>query len=257
MTKRNSTDAGLPPLFRQIIWPGEKRTYDFDCFEILQPQRIVSTQSRYKSGVFYSEKCQREIQYESGIELEFIRKMEESPLVHFYYEQPVQIAYRRGRRKATYTPDFAVFLRTREIVLIEIKDLSCMLEYRVQMRMEALVEYCHKKGFGVLMTDGKHTLDHLRKRATHRELEKEMLLRIREDRILRKSACMELLNKHQATQADLLKIILKNHWKYKAFPLKLEEDNRNQLFRHVFLRKKPYSALRVERFSTLFKNPVS
>lgn len=63
-------------LYRKILWFDKRLQYEIDFFDLLQPQRQVSEHHRYKSGVFYSEKCKREIQYESGLELNFIQQLE-------------------------------------------------------------------------------------------------------------------------------------------------------------------------------------
>lgn len=52
-----------------------------------------------RSGVFHSEKCGREIQYESGLELDFIKYLEGSKEVLFYWEQPIVISYWRASSK--------------------------------------------------------------------------------------------------------------------------------------------------------------
>lgn len=242
----------LQQLFKKILWFDKRSKFDIDFFEFLQPQRVISDNQRYKNGVFYSEKCQREIQYESGMELDFIKQLEDSEKVVFYWEQPVQIPYRRGRRNATYTPDFGVYLKSKEFVLVEIKDLPSMCQHRVQMRMEALLQFCSNKGFGLLLTDGKYTFEKLLKLKSNRKLEKEILIAV-DNNILRKKQCNEIMKRCNATQNELLKVILKHNLKYKAFPFKLQQGNRNEIFRQVFIEKKQYDDLITEKHSMLFK----
>lgn len=239
-------------LFRKIVWFDNKRKFDIDFFDCLQPQRNVSKHHRYKSGFFYSEKCKREIQYESGIELEFIKLLEASKRVKFYYEQPVQIEYRRGRRKATYTPDFGIYLSTKEFVLVEIKDLPSMCEHRVQMRVEALIDFCSKKGFGMLLTDGKQTIDKILKTRNNPKLERSILKSIEND-ILRKTGYKEIQKRCHSTQNEFLKIILKHNLKFKSYPFKLQHGNKNEIFRQVFIEKKKYDDLLKDKFTSLFK----
>lgn len=238
-------------LFRKILWFDKRLKFDIDFFDSLQAQRIVSEHPRYKSGTFYSEKCQREIQYESGIELEFIKLLEQSKNVVFYWEQPVQIKYRRGRKNAIYTPDFGIYLKSKELVLVEIKGLANMCEHKVQMRIEALIKFCACKGFGLLLTDGKHTLSRIKKIPCNRKLERDILNTL-DDHIIRKRECTELLDKHNATRNDLLKIIFKNQLRYKEFPFKLQKVNNNDVFHRVFYDNKRYDDLQKENFDLLF-----
>jgi len=227
-------------LYREIIWFHKKVKFDIDFFDLLQPQRIVSEDPRYNSGKIFSEKCQREIQYESGMELAFIKQLEQLKNVKFYYEQPVQIQYIRGRKKQTYTPDFGVLLDTNEFFIVEIKDLCGMLENKVQMKIEGLMDFCSKKGFGLLLTDGKNTINKIKKIKCNRKLEKEILSAIAGN-ILRKKQCDEIMKRYKSTQPELLKIILKNNLKYRSFPFKLQHGNRNEIFHRVFFENKSYS----------------
>lgn len=239
-------------LYRKILWFNNRTHYEIDFFDLLQPQRIVSEHHRYKSGVFYSEKSKRWIQYESGLELSFITQLEQMENVLFYYEQPVKIPYWRGKRKQTYTPDFGIYLDTKEFVLVEIKNLSNMLEDKVQMKVEALLDFCSKKGFGLLLFDGKHTFDSLLKIKNNRMLEKEILKAI-DNNVLRKKQYNEIIKKCHSTQNELLKVIIKHSLKFKPFPFKLQYGNRNHLFRKVFIEKRKYDDLVEEKFTTLFK----
>lgn len=239
-------------LLKKVIWFDKRTKFDIDFFEFLQPQRTVSVHYRYKSGLYYSEKCNRNIQYESGLELAFIKWLEQDKRVKFYYEQPVRIDYWRGRKKQTYTPDFGVYLTTKEFVLVEIKDLPSMLESRVQTKAEALLDFCNNKGFGLLLTDGKSTIDKLRKVKYNHKLER-LLLKAIENDALRKKQYLEITRDCAHTQNQLLKVVIKHNLKYKSFPFKLQPENKNKIFRHVFIEKKRYQDLSIEKYPTLFK----
>lgn len=239
-------------LFKKIIWFDKREKFEIDFFEFLQPQRRVSEHHRYKSGLFYSEKCGRNIQYESGLELSFIKQLEQNKRVKFYYEQPVRIEYWRGRKKQTYTPDFGLYLTTKEFVLVEVKDLPSMLESRVQTKAEALLDFCSQKGFGLLLTDGKYTIDKLKKTKYNYKLERVLLKAIDED-ILRKNEYAEISKNCPHSQNELLKVVVKHHLKYKSFPFKLQKGNKNEIFHQVFIEKKRYNDLNIEKFPTLFK----
>ncbi|MCD7936514.1 MAG: Tn7 transposase TnsA N-terminal domain-containing protein [Tannerellaceae bacterium] len=230
-------------IFKKVLWFDKRIQFDIPFFDFLQPQRMVSEDPRYISGTFYSEKCKRHIQYESGLELAFIKILEASKRVIFYYEQPVQISYWKGRRKQIYTPDFGVFLDSKEFVIVEVKDLSGMLENRVQIKMEGLLNFCSVRGFGLLLTNGKDTIDKFRKVKCNRNLEKEILRQLTTGHILRRKECNELIKKHGASRNEFLKIILKNHLTYRSYPFKLQQGKRNEMFHQVFIQKKKYDDL--------------
>lgn len=231
--------SGKRDLFRQVLWLEHRSKFDIDFFDLLQPQRVVSSDPRYKSGVFHSEKCRRDIQYESGMELAFIEFLEKDEKVLFYWEQPVRIKYWRGRKKVTYTPDFGIYLATREFVIAEVKDLSGMLDHRVQAKTEALMEFCSERGFGLLLTDGRNTPQRLLKGKINRKLEKEILTAL-EITVVRKEQCREIMDRCHATCNELYRTIIRHNLKFSPFPFKLGKDNKNRIFREVFFEKKPY-----------------
>ena len=239
-------------LYKKILWFNKRLHYEIDFFDLLQPQRLISKHQRYKSGTFYSEKCKRSVQYESGIELDFILKLEQLENVLFYYEQPVKIPYRCGRRKRTYTPDFGLYLDTGEFVIVEIKDLPSMLEDKVQMKIEALLDFCSKKGFGLLFFDGKNTFDKLLKIKNNRKLEKAILNALDEGP-LKKEQYNEIARECRSTHKELLKIIIRHNLKFRQYPFRLRQGNKNDLFRQVFVEKRKYDELMEERLLKLFR----
>jgi len=239
-------------LFRKIIW-FDKNICDATFFADLEPKREVSKHPRFKSGDFYSQKCKKDVSHESGLEEKFFKKLERTKRVLFYWEQPIKAPYRRGRVRSHTTPDAGVILNNLKVVIVEVKPLSQMLEYKVQMKVEGLLKFCAENGCGFLFTDGTDTIDKIKKVKCNRKLEKE-ILSVLGDHILRKKECNEILKRHNATQMELMKIILKNQLKYKAFPFKLQHClHKNDLFYKVFYKNKRYDDLVVERFSTLFK----
>lgn len=239
-------------VLKKIMWFNNRFKFDIDFFEFLQPQRYVSNHPKFKSGLFYSEKGKRQIQYESNLELDFIKSLEINKRVQFYFEQPVQIQFWRGRKKQIYTPDFGVYLTTGEFVLVEIKNLPNMLENRVQTKIEGLMQFCSDKGFGLLLTDGKHTFDYMKKYKLNSKFEKAILKAL-EDGTLRKNEVELIKKEYNGNTNELLKIIIRNNLQYKSFPLKLSKDNKNQLFRKVFIQKKKFEDLPSDKYSTLFK----
>lgn len=230
-------------LFRQIMWFDRQDCFDLEAlYEILQPKRKVSVKPQYKSGLFYSEKCGRNIQYESGRELEFIKLLEASKKVAFYFEQPIRIPYRRGRKRLYYTPDFGVHLNTGEFVIVEVKELGEMLDDKVQVKMQGLMEYCSKMGFGLLLTDGVHTFDDLKKIKLNRKLEGEILAAI-EGRVLLQREYNDIRKRCGATHKELLRVIMKHDLYYNSRVFRLRRGGYNTVFRQVFVNGQNYSTI--------------
>lgn len=246
--KKNKQD-----ILNQAIW-FDKTNCEASFFAELQPQRQVSYHPRYKSGTFFSDKCKKDIQHESDLEKKFfIDKLEKDRKVLYYWEQPVKVPYWRGKIKTHTTPDVAIILKDLKVVIVEVKPLSGMLDYKVQMKVEGLLQFCANNGCGFLFTDGKETLDKIRKVRCNRKLESHILKAV-DGNILRKEECKIIMDNCNATQMELLKVIFKHGLKYRSFPFKLQEAKyKNDLFYQVFYEKKKYNSLIKEQFTTLFK----
>lgn len=226
----------LPP---RLLWFANKNRFDIDWFDLLQPRRTVSQHPRYKSGLYRSEKCGRDMQYESALELDFMQRLERMPRVVFYWEQPVRIPYRLGRRSVLYTPDYGIYLDTGHVVLAEVKALPDMLDFRVQLRIEALMAFCSARGFGLLLTDGRHGPEHLMKARVNRRFEKELLAAL-DLSPLGLSQCRQLMEQCGATPGELYKAVIRHDLKFRPFPLKLRRGNDCRIFRQVFFGRKKY-----------------
>lgn len=229
-------DNALPG---KVVWPGRKVRFDIDCFDLLQPRRAVSQHTRFRSGTFRSAKCGRDIQYESALEREFAEGLERNERVVFYWDQPVRIPFRRGKRQLRYTPDYGIYLDSGHFVLAEVKDLPGMLDDRVQAKIEAMLEFCAQRGFGVLLTDGRHAPDELLRGKVNRKLETELERALRVD-ALRHDRCREIVAACRATPAELYKAVIRLQLRFRPFPLKLQRGNGNRIFRQVFFEHKRY-----------------
>jgi hypothetical protein len=145
-----------------IIWFDLVRKWKKEAFEGKEPKRKVNHNEKYFSGEIFSPKCNRFIQHESGVEYEFIKKLEANPSVLYYLDQPAIIQYTRNDIDYQYTPDFAVLLDDCRCFITEVKfSYAEMLDARVHRRMEALIEFCEKNGMGLLLTNGRYSLNYL------------------------------------------------------------------------------------------------
>lgn len=238
-------------LFRKVLWFETRLQFDINFFDLLQPRREVSHKARYRSGVFHSEKCGREIQYESGLELDFIRVLEESPNVVFYWEQPVAIPYWRGKLKARTYPDFGVYLQSRHFVLVEVKPLSDMLDHRVQAKAEGIMDFCSRHSFGFLLTDGKHTPQDLLKSRVNRKLEREIMDALSAGPISEQDY-REIKMRTAATPGQLYRAIIRLDLRYSSYRFKLKKNRSKSLFRQVFFERKKYEKLLQEEYHSMF-----
>lgn len=229
-------------LLHKILWFDNRNRFDIDYFEMLQPRREVSHKPRYKSGVFRSDKCGREIQYESGLELDFIMELERCGEVLFYWEQPIAIPYWRGKLKARTYPDFGIYLQSGYFILTEIKSLADMLDHRVQAKAEGIMDFCSRHGFGFLLTDGKHTPKHLLRGKVNRRLEKQFKAAL-DTSPLRAEQYRTIKENCDATPNQLYRAIIRLDLKYASRRFKLQRGNQSPIFRQVYFKRKKFDEL--------------
>lgn len=237
-------------ILTKVLWFRNRAKFDIDFFDLLQPSRKVSPHRRYRSGLYHSDKCCREIQYESALELRFIERLETNPHVVFYWEQPVKIPYWRGRRKCTYTPDYGIYLDSGHVVLAEIKALPDMLDSRVQQKTEALMAFCSERGFGLLLTDGRHIPKDLMKGKVNRKLERELVAALNNSPI-HQCQCQEIMERCNATKNELYKAVIRLGLRFRPFPMKLQHGDSKSIFRQVFFERKEYDELCENQLTTL------
>lgn len=237
LTKKNN--------LRFTLWFTRKQTFDIDYFDLLQPTRTVSEHGRYKSGLFYSAKCKRDIQYESALELRFIERLEADKNVLFYWEQPIRIPYKRGNIRDKWTPDFGIYLKSRHFVIAEVKPLGEMITHRVQAKAEGLMEYCSRKGFGLLLTDGRNTPEKILKGKINRALERELRVGV-ESGPIREYQYREIKKRCNAKPSELYRAIIRLDLKFATRSFKIQRGNQSPVFRAVYFKKKKYDDVRID-----------
>lgn len=176
--------------------------------------------------------------------------MEGSEDVLFYWGQPVEIPYWRGKLKARTYPDFAVYLRSRHFVIAEVKPLADMLDHQVQAKAEGIMDFCCRRGFGFLLSDGQHTPEHLLKGKINRRLERELKTALAAGPI-RQEQYKAIKERCDATPGQLYRAIIRLDLKYSSHRFKLQRGNQSPIFRQVYFRKKRYDESVEERLSSL------
>lgn len=113
------------------------------------------------AGEFVSMKLNRLVAYESDLERAFLARLDLSDEVAFYQEQPVAIRWIEGGCQRRYCPDVLVVQRDGRALLVEVKQQWMMALRPTVDRLAGAVEFCSRKGLGLLVTDGRRTIDDL------------------------------------------------------------------------------------------------
>lgn len=223
-----------------IIWFDNVRRWEKEQFIGKQPKRMIVKHERYNSGKLFSEKCNKDIQYESGVEFRFIKRLEINPSVQYYLEQPVTIQYTKKEIDREYTPDFAVLLENGSCFIAEVKaNFRDMLDARVHRRMEALIQFCEMHGMGLLLTNGKCSLEYLIGYPCTPGLEEAFQSRLSErgGRTIFNKEYRDIMAEFGAGTTEFLSLVLKNNWGYYPFPFKLTPHSGYLTFRTKVVEK--------------------
>lgn len=221
-----------------VVWFDKVKICKIEELEGQEPKRTVKADPRYQSGFFYSHKTKRNIQYESGVELGFIKKLESADNVLYYFEQPITISYNRNQKKDFYTPDFVILLDNGGCFFVETKgNLDAIMDARLHRGIEQLIYYCRKNGFGILLSCGLQSFDPLCNYPINTTLEKiiQDKLNQRGGRTIFLNEFKEILKVTGAKKTAALALILKNNWGYYPFPFKLTPSNPYKLFRETLI----------------------
>lgn len=147
-------ESDLMALLGRALWPsmkGETRPLGVD-----RAMRAPDDTGIGRSGSFWSLKRGRHVAFESSLEENLLRRLEDSPRVIYYQEQAPQIPVRAGGRR-TYTPDVYLELDDDRRIVVEVKPIRNMGFAEQHAKWDAAMSWCESNGVGFLVTDGRHT----------------------------------------------------------------------------------------------------
>lgn len=122
--------------------------------DIKKPHRNNKKTTVFKQGNFYSKKNQCDIFFRSGLELKFIKKLENNKKVRRYKSESLNIEYFFEGTNHTYIPDILVEYTDGKIELWEIKPKSQTKWAKNIAKWKAANIYCQKRNWEfIVMTE--------------------------------------------------------------------------------------------------------
>lgn len=134
-------------------WPS--RTEPPPPRETLRALRLCAPEDA--CGTFFSRKMDRDIAYESLLELAALTSLENSGDIDWYQEQPLKIAYTSDGRRRVYYPDILAATSSGRCLLIEVKPVSSMPIALNRAKASAGRDYAHARGWGWVTVDREST----------------------------------------------------------------------------------------------------
>jgi hypothetical protein len=139
-------------------WPSDNVTPDVPALAAVR--RITRDPERH-TGTFTSQKMHRQVEFESELERQFLSRLEETPAVAAYQEQPMAIEYQSRGVTRVYYPDVIATLTDRRVLVVELKPRFQMALHANVEKWRAAFRFCHQRGWGFLVTDGRRSMNSL------------------------------------------------------------------------------------------------
>lgn len=174
----HDTTTRFEDLLRFVIYPAKPRYLTEDDCRLFTRQRDVSSDGEGKSGSFFSDKLGRSVQYESGLELKFLKMLEMIEEVRFYQEQPIRLAYVYDSQTRNYYPDILFVMTDGKGIVVEIVPVFMMALSQNLAKWSALKAFCLENGLGLLVTDGTQAIQQIQKHEIESQFVSYMLERL-------------------------------------------------------------------------------
>jgi len=218
--KKQKLLSRFQELLSYVIYPGELKFLEEIDLRSFSRQREVSLDGEGRSGSFYSQKLSRLVQYESGLEMNFLFCLECFDDVIFYQEQPVRIPYEFQGTTYCYYPDFLFVLKNGTGIITEIKPIFKMALRENLIKWSALKVYCAQNGLGLLVTDGKYSIQQIQRHEVKPDFSNSILEKLRQGTIdwTEYKKIKEQLN---PSRDDFVALVLKNKLVWKLSPFLL------------------------------------
>ena len=154
--------------------------------------------------------------------MKFLLNLESSDNVVHYREQPIQLPYQFYNKTYFYYPDFIFFLNDKRGVVVEIKPLHQMALKINLVKWAALKEYCTQNGLGLLVTDGRYTIQQIMSHKSNPDFTNAVLAKLGEGN-LNWNQYKEIREQFNPSTKDFASLIMRNKltWLLNPFSLSL------------------------------------
>jgi len=216
----------LQALLSNVIWPRSISTIARSELAGFSRVRDVSNDGDGYAGTFDSTKTGQVVQFESQLELDFLLQLEDSAEVIHYQEQPLRVAYQLGERELAYYPDVLFVLADGRTVVAEIKPIFQMALHQNLHKWSALKQFCASRGWGMLITDGRHAIQEVQRKTSMAEFAEAVLSRL-DHGSLSWSEYKAIRDEYDADRNDFLALVLQKRllWTLGPFRLARHDDS--------------------------------
>ncbi len=218
--KKKALSEKFQGLLANVIWPSAVAMLTSADIEGLERKRNVSLSGEGNAGGFHSSKMNRAIEYESELEFDFFQWLEQLDEVVFYQEQPFKIPYEYEGKRHVYYPDVLLVFKNSKGVVVEIKPIFKMALHINLNKWTSLKKFCADKGLGLLVTDGRYTIQQVQRHDINPGFANDVLASLKKGP-LSWAQYKQIRDKHDVTRNDFVALVLKKKlvWKLNPFML--------------------------------------
>jgi len=134
-------------IYEHILWP--KRVAHLGDLSGFRNMRPLDRFAPSKTGVFYSEKHGRDIEYSSDLERSLLRHLDADSRIHGFQEQGLRLPYVLDEQAHDYYPDAVVRLQDGRVFVMEIKPPENLGEYDQWLKWSSAARACAAHGCGL------------------------------------------------------------------------------------------------------------
>jgi len=218
--KQQQSSSRFQELLSYVIHPRELKFLEEVDLRSFSRQREVSLDGEGRSGSFYSQKLSRLVQYESGLEMNFLFCLECFDDVIFYQEQPVRIPYEFEGTTYCYYPDFLFVLENGTGIITEIKPVFKMALQQNLAKWSALKVYCAQNGLGLLVTDGIYSIQQIQRHEVKPDFSDSVLEKLLQGN-MDWTEYKKIKEQFNPSRDDFVALVLKNKLVWKLSPFLL------------------------------------
>ncbi|MGX1729904.1 TnsA endonuclease N-terminal domain-containing protein, partial [Streptomyces diastaticus] len=213
----------------EVDWFGDRRPAPPRAE--LETLREEENRTRGRFGAWHCPKLDRAVSYESETELRVIQLLSFASQITYYQEQPLAIGYEYEGRQRTYYPDLLAATADGSCVLIEVKPVYEMAMAINVAKYRATADFCRRRGWGLVVTDGYRTRRLLEHQAVDPRLEDALSLALAAGHELSWPQIRAAVGVLPMGSLDLAALILSREWQWRTSPFRLRARSCRQMSR--------------------------
>ncbi|NEB09755.1 hypothetical protein G3I32_12920 [Streptomyces coelicoflavus] len=176
---------------------------------------------RARFGAWHCPKLDRAVSYESETERQVIQLLSFASQVTYYQEQPLAISYVYEGRQRTYYPDLLAATADGSCILIEVKPVYEMAMAINVAKYRAAADFCRRRGWGLLATDGYRTRRLLEHREVDPRLDTALSLALAAGQELSWPQVRAATGVIPLGTLDVSALVLRREWEWRSRPFRL------------------------------------